>query len=73
MKSGCQFRFDEPLVIAQLNPFGLSDFLRDKSKDGSYTIPKGESITFRYRILLHKGDAAAAKLPEAFGRYAEKK
>ena len=51
------------------NPFGLHDFSNDKSKDGSYTIPQGQSITFRYRVLLHAGDADSAKTAEAYDAY----
>ncbi len=49
------------------NPFGLKEFTGDKSKDGSYTIPKGGSVTFRYRIIFHKGDTRQANIA---GKYA---
>jgi hypothetical protein len=44
------------------NPFGEHDFMRDKSRDGSVTIPAGKSLTFRYRVVIHRGmlDAAEA-------------
>jgi hypothetical protein len=38
------------------NPFGLSFFV-DKSVDGSYVLSKGGNLTFRYRMLVHAGDA----------------
>ncbi len=41
------------------NPFGYHDFYSG-AKNGDHTLPKGESITFSYRIYLHTGDAAAA-------------
>jgi hypothetical protein len=50
------------------NPFGWHDFGREES--GAYTLPRGESITLRYRILIHDGDAAAAGLPAAYRAYA---
>jgi hypothetical protein len=51
------------------NPFGYHDFGR---KDrGDFVLPKGETITFRYRVILHDGDAASAHLPAAFSAYAE--
>ncbi len=40
------------------NPFGLRYFLRDAEQDGGLTLAEGESITFRYRIVIHRGDAA---------------
>ena len=43
------------------NPFGWHDFGMKKS--GEYTIPAGESIRFRYRVVFHKGDTASANIP----------
>jgi hypothetical protein len=50
------------------NPFGWHDF--GKGKQGDHTIPAGQSITFRYRIILHTGDTKAAAVPEQFAAYA---
>ncbi|MHC5035285.1 MAG: DUF6807 domain-containing protein, partial [Planctomycetota bacterium] len=36
------------------NPFGLSHFVGGGA-DGSYVLPAGANITFRYRILVHAG------------------
>jgi hypothetical protein len=52
------------------NPFGERDFYNDPKRDGSLTIPAGGSLTFRYRVLIHEGDAAAARVAEAWTRYA---
>ncbi len=51
------------------NPFGWHDF--GQAKPGTYVLPKGESIRFRYRILLHAGDTAGANLPAEFQGYAQ--
>jgi hypothetical protein len=53
------------------NPFGLKDFVGKDDVDGSYTLDDGGSITLRYRILLHEGDAKSAKIAEAFERYSK--
>ncbi|MGD0654747.1 MAG: PmoA family protein [Thermoguttaceae bacterium] len=53
------------------NPFGLRDFSGDKKKDGSYTIQPEESITLRYRVLLHRGNEKVGKVAEAFSSYAK--
>lgn len=53
------------------NPFGLHDFKKDEKLDGSYTIPAGESITFRYRVLIHEGDAVSAGVAGAYLAYAK--
>jgi len=51
------------------NPFGWHDFGMNKS--GAYTIPAGESIRLRYRVIFHKGDTASANLPATFQAYAK--
>lgn len=51
------------------NPFGLRDFTRDKSKDGSHKIATGNKLTFRYRILIHPGDLQEAKIPDEYAKY----
>ncbi len=56
-----------------VNPFGEHDFYNDPKRDGSVTIPAGSSLVFRYRVLIHPGDAAEAKVAEAYQRYAEEK
>jgi hypothetical protein len=56
-----------------VNPFGERDFYNDKARDGSLTIPAGKSLTFRYRALIHHGDASEAKVAEAYERYAVQK
>lgn len=51
------------------NPFGLHDFLSDKSADGSLTLNEGESFEMFYRVILHTGDAQSAGIAEAFKKY----
>ena len=53
-----------------VNPFGEHDFYNDPKRDGSITIPAGGSLTFRYRVLIHHGDAAEAKVAQAYDQYA---
>jgi hypothetical protein len=48
------------------NPFGDHDFYNDKTKDGSVTVDAGKSIRFRYRVVIHPGDAAAANIAELY-------
>jgi hypothetical protein len=52
------------------NPFGLHDFEPGKDVDGSYTLSPGETMTLRYRVLLHRGDEKSGKVAEAFAPYA---
>jgi len=52
------------------NPFGLREFTRDPNQDGSWTIPEGQSLTFRYRVVIHQGDYRDAGIAEAYQKYA---
>lgn len=52
------------------NIFGIRDFENDKGRDGSLTIQPGQPLRFRYRVIIHPGDANAADLREAFKAYA---
>ncbi|MBR6058747.1 MAG: PmoA family protein [Victivallales bacterium] len=40
------------------NPFGLSHFYNDKSRNGSYKLSAGEKLRFQYRVLFHTGGSA---------------
>jgi hypothetical protein len=51
------------------NPFGLRDFTGDKTQDGSYVIAAGKNLRFAYRILIHEGDTATAKVADEYARY----
>jgi Methane oxygenase PmoA len=53
------------------NPFGISYFTRDPKQNGSFSIQEGQSITFRYRVLIHHGDYQQANLAAAYQRYAQ--
>ncbi|MFQ6096476.1 MAG: PmoA family protein [Armatimonadota bacterium] len=52
------------------NPFGLRHFIGDEQGKGRYTIPKGESIEFHYRVLIHRGDAEEARVAALYDEYA---
>jgi len=51
------------------NAFGEHDFFADESRDGSMTIEPGESLRFRYRVVIHPGDAAAADVAGLYGAW----
>ena len=42
------------------NPFGISNFTGDPSQRGDFTLPAGDTLRFRYRVLVHCGDAGKA-------------
>ncbi|MGB7735343.1 MAG: PmoA family protein [Thermoguttaceae bacterium] len=53
------------------NPFGLHDFPGGKKADGTFTLRRGDSVTFRYRVLLHRGDEREGKVAERFSAYSK--
>lgn len=53
------------------NPFGLKAFTGGKGNVGTHTIPKGQSITFRYRIFIHEGTTREAKVADVYAAYAK--
>ncbi len=52
------------------NPFGLKDFTNGASK-GEYTLPAGETLQLKYRVLLHKGDEKEGRVAEEFADYSK--
>lgn len=54
------------------NVFGLHDYdTRGTPKGaGDWTIQPGETKTFKYRVIVHQGDAKAAKLDEKYKAFA---
>jgi Methane oxygenase PmoA len=52
------------------NPFGLKAFFHDAHQDGSYTIPAGSSIKFRYRVFIHDGSYTQAHVADQYREYA---
>jgi len=57
-----------PLLAA--NPFGVRQFTHDRKQRGSYTIPAGGSLVFRYRVVIHHGDPVQARVADAYRRFA---
>ncbi|HWR50666.1 MAG TPA: PmoA family protein [Bryobacteraceae bacterium] len=55
------------------NMFGVRDFERDKTKDGSLTLEPNQRLRVRYRVLIHPGRTAAAEIPALFTKYAKTK
>jgi hypothetical protein len=53
------------------NPFGLHDFAGAPAGSGDYTLPAGESRTFRYLVVLHEGGTRAADIDGHWKRWAE--
>ena len=55
------------------NPFalGVAGFIPDKSQDGSKTLQPGQSFRFRYRVIVHPGDAKTAEIAGEWAKYSK--
>jgi hypothetical protein len=51
------------------NIFGVKAFTNVATNDGSLTLAPGETLRFRYRIVIHDGDAQAAELDRLYRAY----
>jgi Methane oxygenase PmoA len=53
------------------NPFGHKDFPKPElAKQGAVTIPKGDELTLRYRVLLHRGSTDKDEIEKAYEEFA---
>ena len=55
--------------LHSINPFGVSDFLNDKTQNGSLTVEPGQHVRFRYRVVIHPG-ASPSRLAELYREFA---
>jgi len=56
--------------LVAANPFGIHDFERKPAGEGNLKVPKGESVTFRYRFVFHEGGTEAAQIGKRFEEFA---
>jgi hypothetical protein len=75
-RAACRWHARDYGLLAA-NPFGEREFLAEARRprpaeplQGAHTLPRGESLTFRYRVLLHTGDAEAARVAESYRAFA---
>lgn len=55
------------------NIFGWREFEHDKTKDGSLVLAPGQSLRFRYRVIIHSGDVQAAGIAKRYEQYAHER
>ncbi len=53
------------------NYFGYTDFKSTYQKQGDFVLRAGDSMTFRYRILIHDGDGVEANIADRYVDYIE--
>jgi hypothetical protein len=51
------------------NPFGVHDFTG--AGDGTSTLPAGDTLNLRYRLVLHTGDEKEGDIAAAYESYAK--
>lgn len=56
--------------LCAANPFGIHHFEKQEGRPGEFTLPKGQSLRLRYRLLLHRGAAEPTRLQEAWQNWA---
>ena len=59
--------------LLSANVFGLYDFdkVNNAKGSGDFKIEPGKPVTFKYRYVIHTGNAASAKLAEKFAEFAK--
>lgn len=59
--------------LVSANPFGLHDFegKKDQPQLGDHKLKKGESMTFRYSIVVHHGDLKSAGLDQLWETFSK--
>ena len=55
--------------LCTANAFGIRNFTGDESKDGKMEIAEGDELRFRYRFVVHPGDAEEAAVKELYAAY----
>jgi hypothetical protein len=48
------------------NPFGVHDFEKQPAGTGDFVLKKGETLSLRYRVLLHSADWDDARIESAY-------
>ena len=54
-----------------LNPFGQSAFDPDK-EESHLKLPRGQKLSFRWRVVIHPGDAETGQVSALYNEYASK-
>lgn len=52
--------------LCAANPFASKSFSKGKGADGSYTLPTGERLALRYRVVIHEGPFEPAEIEKQY-------
>ena len=56
--------------LHSINPFGLHDYLNDKTQNGGMILEPGQHARFRYRVVIHPG-LSAEQIAALYKTYAQ--
>jgi hypothetical protein len=56
-------------ALCAANPFALRSFTKDKAADGSYTLPLGKTLRFRYLVIVHEGEISRESIEQYFSKF----
>ncbi len=54
-----------------VNPFGVKDFDPGSTAQGGYRLPAGQSLRFRYRVIIHPGDTSKKDIARWYTEYSK--
>jgi hypothetical protein len=56
--------------LFSVNPFGGKAYTRDPKNDGTHRLDAKQSLTLRYGLYVHDGDAKQARVADVYAQYA---
>jgi hypothetical protein len=56
-------------ALCAANPFALASFTKNKAADGSYTLPTGKTLRFRYLVIVHDGELSRESIEQYFSKF----
>lgn len=57
--------------LLSANPFGIHHFENKEEGAGNHVLPKGESLTFKHRFVIHQGDYQEARIEQRFVEWSQ--
>lgn len=54
-----------------VNPFGVKDFEPNSGDRGGYSLASGQSMRFRYRVVIHSGNLATQQIADGYRAYVQ--
>jgi Methane oxygenase PmoA len=58
--------------LFSVNPFMLSDVTKDKTTNADYVLDADKTLHLQYRMIIHPGDTASAKIEDLYQKYVKR-